>query len=254
MVTRPPHSRVRCRRDCRGAGRRHARRHGYVADDGRHRAKGCPNGPDRAAGIGARWAGVLRRGKPGMAHPRARRSAAWQPAQLRWPVVPDSAGKVDEAGNLGEASNTCADGSGDGIESGSVGWVTITLTSGHYELVCNLTEPLRQRHAPGAGRHRRGLASLGHSSRTNHPRTDRPSGTGETTRAGSVGPLSPVTRDRRRTGQLRTRPHHRQTARHSGAEPAEREGTVVDATPRSEDFPRSAACHQRDGRVQLGAW
>ena len=54
-------------------------------------------------------------------------------------LVPDSAGKVDEAGNLGEASSTCADGSGEGIESGSVGWVTITLPSGRYELVCNLT-------------------------------------------------------------------------------------------------------------------
>ncbi len=30
-------------------------------------------------------------------------------------------------------------GSGEGIESGSVGWVTITLPSGRYELVCNLT-------------------------------------------------------------------------------------------------------------------
>ena len=52
--------------------------------------------------------------------------------------VPGPDGKVDEAGSLGEASSTCAAGPGEGIESGSVGWVTITLPPGHYELVCNL--------------------------------------------------------------------------------------------------------------------
>ena len=51
-------------------------------------------------------------------------------------VGPD--GKVDEKGSLGEASSSCAAGSGDGIVSGSVGWVTLTLGPGHYELVCNL--------------------------------------------------------------------------------------------------------------------
>ncbi|HET7821626.1 MAG TPA: sulfocyanin-like copper-binding protein [Ornithinibacter sp.] len=53
--------------------------------------------------------------------------------------VAGSDGKVDETGSLGEASSTCAAGAGEGIESGSVGWVTITLPPGHYELVCNLT-------------------------------------------------------------------------------------------------------------------
>ncbi len=52
--------------------------------------------------------------------------------------VPGADGKVDEAGALGEASNTCAGGSGEGITSGSVGWTTLTLAPGHYELVCNL--------------------------------------------------------------------------------------------------------------------
>ena len=54
-------------------------------------------------------------------------------------LVPDSDGRVDETGSLGEASTSCAAGSGEGIESGSVGWVTITLPPGRYELVCNLT-------------------------------------------------------------------------------------------------------------------
>ncbi|WP_081920290.1 hypothetical protein [Terrabacter tumescens] len=49
-----------------------------------------------------------------------------------------SDGTVDEAGSLGEASASCAAGEGDGITSGSVGWVTLTLPPGHYELVCNL--------------------------------------------------------------------------------------------------------------------
>jgi uncharacterized cupredoxin-like copper-binding protein len=45
---------------------------------------------------------------------------------------------VDEAGSLGEASNACGVGSGDGITAGAAGWVTLTLTPGRYELVCNL--------------------------------------------------------------------------------------------------------------------
>lgn len=52
--------------------------------------------------------------------------------------VPGSDGTVDETGSLGEASGTCAAGAGDGIASGAVGWVTLTLAPGHYELVCNL--------------------------------------------------------------------------------------------------------------------
>jgi uncharacterized cupredoxin-like copper-binding protein len=47
-------------------------------------------------------------------------------------------GKVDEADSVGEASADCAAGSGEGVESGSAGWVTLTLAPGRYELVCNL--------------------------------------------------------------------------------------------------------------------
>jgi uncharacterized cupredoxin-like copper-binding protein len=49
-----------------------------------------------------------------------------------------SDGKVSEAGSLGEASASCAAGAGPGIAAGKVGWVTVTLTPGRYELVCNL--------------------------------------------------------------------------------------------------------------------
>ena len=52
--------------------------------------------------------------------------------------VPGRDGRVDEAGSLGEASASCAAGSGEGVTSGSVGWVTVTLPAGRYELVCNL--------------------------------------------------------------------------------------------------------------------
>ena len=52
--------------------------------------------------------------------------------------VPGADGKVDETGSLGEASNSCAAGSGNGITSGTVGWTTITLAPGRYELACNL--------------------------------------------------------------------------------------------------------------------
>lgn len=47
-------------------------------------------------------------------------------------------GKVAETGALGEASANCAGGTGDGISGGAVGWVTVTLPAGRYELVCNL--------------------------------------------------------------------------------------------------------------------
>jgi len=52
--------------------------------------------------------------------------------------VPGSDGKVDESGSLGEASRSCAAGAGDGITAGSTGWVTLALSPGRYELICNL--------------------------------------------------------------------------------------------------------------------
>ena len=52
--------------------------------------------------------------------------------------IPGSNGKVDEAGSLGEASKSCAAGAGEGVTSGSVTWVTVTLNPGRYEFVCNL--------------------------------------------------------------------------------------------------------------------
>ncbi len=47
-------------------------------------------------------------------------------------------GAVGETGSLGEASSSCGSGSGDGILPGTSGWVTVTLTPGRYELVCNI--------------------------------------------------------------------------------------------------------------------
>ena len=52
--------------------------------------------------------------------------------------VPGADGKVEETGSLGEVSNSCAAGAGDGITAGAVGWNTVTLPPGNYELVCNL--------------------------------------------------------------------------------------------------------------------
>jgi uncharacterized cupredoxin-like copper-binding protein len=46
--------------------------------------------------------------------------------------------KVSEQGSLGEASNNCGAGSGEGIKAGSDGWVTLNLKPGRYELLCNL--------------------------------------------------------------------------------------------------------------------
>lgn len=52
--------------------------------------------------------------------------------------VPGVDGRIAETGSLGEASASCAVGAGEGIGSGSVGWVTLRLRPGRYELVCNL--------------------------------------------------------------------------------------------------------------------
>src|ERR1019366_5860298 len=49
-----------------------------------------------------------------------------------------SDGKVSESGSVGEASNNCGVGVGDGVKSGSATWTTVTLKPGRYELVCNL--------------------------------------------------------------------------------------------------------------------
>jgi uncharacterized cupredoxin-like copper-binding protein len=46
-------------------------------------------------------------------------------------------GKIGESQSLGEASKSCAQGVGDGIAPGSTSWVTVSLKSGRYELVCD---------------------------------------------------------------------------------------------------------------------
>jgi uncharacterized cupredoxin-like copper-binding protein len=47
-------------------------------------------------------------------------------------------GKVSETRSLGEASRSCGAGAGDGIDPGALGWLTLELPRGSYELVCNL--------------------------------------------------------------------------------------------------------------------
>ena len=45
---------------------------------------------------------------------------------------------IDEATSIGEASNSCGSGTGEGIVPGASSWTTVTLAPGRYELVCNL--------------------------------------------------------------------------------------------------------------------
>ena len=47
-------------------------------------------------------------------------------------------GRVDETGSVAEASQSCGAGAGDGINPGSLSWVTVNLSPGSYELICNL--------------------------------------------------------------------------------------------------------------------
>ena len=49
-----------------------------------------------------------------------------------------SDGTVSEQSSAGEASATCAAGTGEGITPGADGWVTLHLAPGRYELICNL--------------------------------------------------------------------------------------------------------------------
>ena len=46
--------------------------------------------------------------------------------------------KIDEAGSLGDASNTNGKGAGQGVAPGASSWMTVNLAPGQYELVCNL--------------------------------------------------------------------------------------------------------------------
>jgi uncharacterized cupredoxin-like copper-binding protein len=47
-------------------------------------------------------------------------------------------GQVSETESLGEASNACGEGAGEGIPPGSASWMTLHLAPGRYELICNL--------------------------------------------------------------------------------------------------------------------
>jgi uncharacterized cupredoxin-like copper-binding protein len=50
----------------------------------------------------------------------------------------NSDNRIDETGSLGEVSTACGSGEGEGIAPGAVGWTTLSLAPGRYELVCNL--------------------------------------------------------------------------------------------------------------------
>jgi len=46
-------------------------------------------------------------------------------------------GKVGEPQSLAEASRTRAFGAASGLAPGTAGWVTVALSTGRYELICN---------------------------------------------------------------------------------------------------------------------
>lgn len=46
-------------------------------------------------------------------------------------------GKINESTSLGEASTSCGRGAGSGISPGTTSWVTLHLSPGNYELLCD---------------------------------------------------------------------------------------------------------------------
>ena len=67
--------------------------------------------------------------------------------------VPGPDGKVDEAGSLGEASASCAEGSGDGNQCRNGGLDHSDPYPGPLRTGLQPGEPLRRRHVPGIGCH-----------------------------------------------------------------------------------------------------
>jgi uncharacterized cupredoxin-like copper-binding protein len=57
--------------------------------------------------------------------------------------------KVDESASLGHVEGSCGADDGDGIAPGAIGWTTITMSPGRYELICNI-----------AGHYRAGMHAL----------------------------------------------------------------------------------------------
>ncbi len=50
----------------------------------------------------------------------------------------NSNGKINESSSLGEASTSCGKGVGSGISPGTTSWVTLRLSPGRYELLCDV--------------------------------------------------------------------------------------------------------------------
>jgi len=50
----------------------------------------------------------------------------------------NSDNRIDESGSLGEVSSACGSSEDEGVAPGAVGWTTLALAPGRYELVCNL--------------------------------------------------------------------------------------------------------------------
>jgi len=111
--------------------------HGHDPHAGWCSSDGGPHAVGRLAHYRRRRSGQSGGVQPGLAHPRAGDPSPDQQRQGRSASF-RSGRQVTETGSLGEASNTCAAGTGEGIKSGAVAWTTVTLAPGRYELVCNL--------------------------------------------------------------------------------------------------------------------
>ena len=119
-----------------------ARRHGHDPDDGWDGTAGRAHDASGPPGHSPGGPGQFRGREHGLAHPRAGDPSPPAGAQAGQ-RVPGSDGKVDESRSLGEASASCAAGSGEGISAGAVGWTTVTLPAGRTSwcATCPTTTP-----------------------------------------------------------------------------------------------------------------
>ena len=123
---------------------------GMTTDDGRYRPVGCTHAAAGLAGH-APPPGTISRGRlePGVAHPRTRHPPARRRRRAPASGCPVSRRQGRRDRQPGRGLPTAAPaGQATASRAGTVGWTTLTLPPGRYELDLQPRQPLRRRDAP----------------------------------------------------------------------------------------------------------